>query len=317
MKLLFIMLLSIFRNINTLSLYMKIQKASKSKRCNMIPLYKPRTNNQKKYNKELENGNSKVVIGLGPAGTGKTLFACCYAIQELERGNIEKIILTRPIVPVEEDLGYLPGKLINKMEPWTRPLFDILREYHSNQQINTMLQSGIIEIAPLAYMRGRTFKRSIVIADEMQNSSPNQMLMIATRLGDYSKLIITGDLEQSDRMEDNGLKDLVKKIDAYPYNCSEIASVFFQQEDIQRSPIVSKILNIYEYNTRRLPLPSTDYIQETHEEQRNREREQKEDTNLNNYDKIRQVNDDAAIIPLYDMEKLDNVKNRRRKRKND
>ena len=289
MTALFLMFLMCFlKNINTLSLTMRIQKASKSKKSGLIPLYKPRTSNQKLYLDKITDDNSKVIIGLGPAGTGKTLFACLYAIQELEKGNIEKIVLTRPIVTVEEDIGYLPGKLNSKMEPWTRPIFDILREYHSNQQINSMLQSGVIEIAPLAYMRGRTFKRSIVIADEMQNSSPNQMLMISTRLGDNSKLIITGDLNQSDRMDDNGLKDLVKKIEAYPLNCTEISTIYFQQNDIQRSPIVSKILDIYEYKIRKLPIPNV-----------NQNKSKK-------YNK--KIDNDAAIIPLSDMRKVNNKK---------
>lgn len=289
MTALFLMFLMCFlKNINTLSLTMRIQKASKSKKSGLIPLYKPRTPNQKFYLDKITDDKSKVVIGLGPAGTGKTLFACLYAIQELEKGNIEKIVLTRPIVTVEEDIGYLPGKLNSKMEPWTRPIFDILREYHSNQQINSMLQSGVIEIAPLAYMRGRTFKKSIVIADEMQNSSPNQMLMISTRLGDNSKLIITGDLNQSDRMEDNGLKDLVKKIEAYPLNCTEISTIYFQQNDIQRSPIVSKILDIYEYKIRKLPIPNV-----------NQNKSKK-------YNK--KIDNDAAIIPLSDMRKVNNKK---------
>lgn len=284
--LLLVFLMYFLKNTNALSLTMKIQKVSKSNKSGLIPLYKPRTPNQKIYLDKITDDNSKVIIGLGPAGTGKTLFACLYAIQELEKGNIEKIVLTRPIVPVEEDIGYLPGKLNSKMEPWTRPIFDILREYHSNQQINSMLQSGVIEIAPLAYMRGRTFKRSIIIADEMQNSSPNQMLMISTRMGEKSKLIITGDLNQSDRMEDNGLKDLVKKIEAYPLNCTEISTIYFQQNDIQRSPIVSKILDIYEYKIRKLPIPTI-----------NQNKNKKYD---------RKKNDDAAIIPLSDMRKKNN-----------
>jgi phosphate starvation-inducible PhoH-like protein len=282
--LLLVVLVCFLKNMHALTLTMKTSRVSKLKKSGLTPLYQPRTPNQRKYLDKITDYNSKVIIGLGPAGTGKTLFACLYAIQELEKGNIEKIVLTRPIVTVEEDIGYLPGKLNSKMEPWTRPIFDILREYHSNQQINSMLQSGVIEIAPLAYMRGRTFKRSIIIADEMQNSSPNQMLMISTRLGDNSKLIITGDLNQSDRMNDNGLKDLVKKIEAYPLNCTEISTIHFQQNDIQRSPIVSKILDIYEYKIRKLPIPTINQ------------------NKIKKYSK--KIDNDAAIIPLSDMKKI-------------
>lgn len=162
----------------------------------------------------------------------------------MREDSIQKIVLTRPIVTVEEDIGYLPGKLNSKMEPWTRPIFDILSEYYDHRTITSMLQSGIIEIAPLAYMRGRTFKNSIIIADEMQNSSPNQMMMITTRLGENSKLLITGDLNQSDKYEDNGLKDLIEKVNAYE-NTDGIKICTFDEIDVQRSEIVSKMLAIY------------------------------------------------------------------------
>ena len=179
----------------------------------LSPIYYPITDNQKLYVQSMEH--STVVIGIGPAGTGKTLFACSHAVQQLKRQSVERIIITRPVVPVEEDIGFLPGKLNSKMEPWTRPLFDIFHEYYDVKTVAHMLKSGTIEIAPLAYMRGRTFKNALIIADEMQNSSPNQMLMIATRLGTNSQLIITGDLKQSDKLEDNGLKDLLEKKEKY------------------------------------------------------------------------------------------------------
>jgi phosphate starvation-inducible protein PhoH and related proteins len=233
----------------------------KSKEKALAPLYNPRTHNQKEYVNALNNPDNKLIIGTGPAGSGKTLFACIHAMQELKRDNIEKIIITRPIVTVEEDLGYLPGKLNNKMEPWTRPIFDIFAEYYDHRSIQTMVQSNVIEIAPLAYMRGRTFKNAIVIADEMQNSSPNQMFMTATRLGYNSQLIVTGDLNQSDRQENNGLRDIIEKISraksqsqtqtqtqtntSQPQN-SNIEMIQFNNTDIQRSPIVSRIIDIYE-----------------------------------------------------------------------
>lgn len=275
--------LSGFKQRRTLT--MKMSKMTKN---GLAPLYKPRNHNQAEYVKYINDPECKVIIGVGPAGTGKTLFACLYAVQELEKGNIEKLILTRPVVPVEEDIGFLPGKLNSKMEPWTRPIFDILKEHYSAQKINSMLQSGIIEIAPLAFMRGRTFKRSIIIADEMQNSSPNQMLMISTRIGDHSKMIITGDLKQSDKSEDNGLKDFINKINAYPLNCTGIAVTTFGLPDIQRSPIVSKILDIYEGKSRPLPLPKAG---------------KKITSNLNIL-----PNNDAAMIPLSDIKRL-NCKN--------
>ena len=215
----------------------------------MCPIYKPRGPNQKMYVHYLNDPGVSVLISTGPAGTGKTLFACATAVQELMDRNVDKIILTRPVVPVEEDIGYLPGSLVSKMHPWTRPIFDILEEFYSLREIDSMIHSGIIEISPLAFMRGRTFKRSFVIADEMQNSSPNQMLMLATRLGEQSRMVITGDLKQSDKCENNGLLDLMNKLDAYQKPVNEIKLVKLDQRDVQRSKTVSKILRIYGDNS--------------------------------------------------------------------
>ena len=218
------------------------------------PLYIPRTENQKQYVNYLQDENTKLVLGIGPAGTGKTLFACNTAVEELRKGNIQKIILTRPVVPVEEEeLGFLPGSLINKMDPWTRPLFDVLLDFYNQKDIDSMLHGGVLEISPLAYMRGRTFKRAFIIADEMQNSTPNQMVMLMTRLGDHSKMVITGDLYQSDRGMQNGLSDFLEKMkketkenhQKEEYKENQIKYVELEKEDIQRSPIVSRILDIY------------------------------------------------------------------------
>jgi phosphate starvation-inducible PhoH-like protein len=216
------------------------------------PLYKPRTQNQKTYLSHLLDPHTPIVFGIGPAGCGKTLFACITAIQALKAGTIQKIILTRPIVPVEEEeLGFLPGTLVKKMDPWTRPLMDIFLEHYKQHELDFMISSGTIEISPLAYMRGRTFKRAFVIADEMQNSSPTQMLMLATRIGEGSKMVITGDLKQSDRCANNGLLDFIQRYGAFcevSTDCDEglgIELVHMTAEDIQRSPIVSKILALY------------------------------------------------------------------------
>jgi phosphate starvation-inducible PhoH-like protein len=227
-----------------------------SANCRSIsPVYTPRTANQKTYVKYLGEPDTKIVLGVGAAGSGKTLFACYSAIQELRRGSISKIIMTRPVVPVEEEeIGFLPGSLINKMDPWTRPIFDILLEFYAQKDIDAMLHGGVIEISPLAFMRGRTFKRAFIIADEMQNSSPNQMLMLTTRLGEGSKMVITGDLKQSDRGVDNGLADLLRKLKTYnekeggvdrSSNKTAIKYVELESADVQRSAIVSKILDIY------------------------------------------------------------------------
>ena len=215
----------------------------------LAPVYKPRSANQEQYVKYLTDKTVPIVLGIGPAGCGKTLFACTTAIQELRSGNIKKIILTRPIVPVEEEeIGFLPGSLVNKMDPWTRPIFDIFLEFYQHKDLDAMIHTGVIEISPLAYMRGRTFKGAYIIADEMQNSTPNQMLMLTTRIGAGSKMAITGDLKQSDRSTSNGLLDIMTKIreqnlidENFP-----IKMVEMKYSDIERSPIVATILNMYQ-----------------------------------------------------------------------
>ena len=217
---------------------------------NMVPTYRARSENQKQYVSHLQNDDIPVVFGIGPAGCGKTLFACVTAIEGLKRGEFQKILLTRPVVPVEEEeLGFLPGTLVKKMDPWTRPLMDIFLEFFSQQELDFMINSGVIEISPLAYMRGRTFKRCFIIADEMQNSTPNQMLMLTTRIGNDSKMVITGDLKQSDRcLDKNGLLDVMNKIRDYRARNESgfgIEIVEMNHSDIERSPIVSKILDIY------------------------------------------------------------------------
>ena len=213
--------------------------------------YLPRGLNQARYVDYLKDSGVDILFGLGPAGCGKTLFACNEAVGCLRSGVVDRIVLTRPIVSVDEELGYLPGSILKKMDPWTRPMFDILEEFYSSSQIQSMIQNGVIEISPLAYMRGRTFKRAFIIADEMQNSSPNQMLMITTRLGEKSRMVVTGDLNQSDRVIDNGLAVMMSKIRAYesvygPHK--SIRYVEMDAGDIQRSSAVSEILKIYDFS---------------------------------------------------------------------
>ena len=211
-------------------------------------IYKPKTINQQKYLQAIENENTKLVIVNGPAGTGKTLFACISAIELLKNNNIDKIILTRPLVSVEEEIGFLPGNINEKMDPWTKPIIDIFSEYYKKPEIDQMIYNNVVEIIPLGFMRGRTFKNSYIIADEMQNSTPNQMKMITTRIGENSKMIITGDLNQSDLKEKNGLDDLIKKYETYS-NMNEIEDLIkfikLENTDIERSQIVKTIMNIY------------------------------------------------------------------------
>lgn len=188
--------------------------------------------------------NKHIVFAVGPAGTGKTLISTLYAIKEFKQGNINKIIITRPAVSVDEQHGFLPGTLQEKMAPWTRPIFDIFEEYFHPKEIEYLIESNRIEIAPLAYMRGRTFKNSIILADEMQNATKEQMKMLLTRIGDNSKLIVTGDLAQHDRgYETNGLKEFLSYLDIK--QSSMIATVNFTDKEVERHPAVSEVLKIY------------------------------------------------------------------------
>ena len=212
------------------------------------PLYLPKSVNQQKYVDALNQDDVSLIFSVGPAGTGKTLFACMYAIQELKKKKIDKIVLTRPVVTVDEDIGFLPGDINRKMDPWTRPIFDIFLEVFSQRELDMMIQNGVIVICPLAFMRGRTFKKTFILSDEMQNSSPNQMMMIATRIGEGSKMVITGDLNQSDRSGENGLKHFLDKISIFERQGGELdglAVCFLENGDIERSPIVAKVLNIW------------------------------------------------------------------------
>lgn len=204
----------------------------------------PKSDRQRDYNRMLYSPNKQMVFAIGPAGTGKTMLACIAAITGYNDKSYKKIIMTRPVVSVEEDIGYLPGTLEEKMDPWIRPIMDIFGEYYNQADIQFMIKEKILEICPLAYMRGRTFKDSFIIADEMQNSTPNQMKMLLTRIGDDSKMVVTGDLNQHDRKYgENGLKDIYDKVKGK--QLKRIDSVVFQHVDIERSPIVKDILELY------------------------------------------------------------------------
>jgi len=205
---------------------------------------KPKNDSQKNYFNLLKNKNKKILIATGPAGTGKTLFATEIGIKNFLTTKYEKIIFTRPSVSVDEDLGYLPGTLEEKMAPWVRPIYDILYNFLSAKEITTLIEEKYIEIAPLGYMRGRTFKNSWIIADEMQNSTVSQMKMLLTRLGENSRVIITGDLDQHDRKDNiNGLEDFLNKFKKK--RSSSISSVEFNNNDIQREQVVQEVLDIY------------------------------------------------------------------------
>jgi phosphate starvation-inducible PhoH-like protein len=209
---------------------------------NLLPL-------QKAYDTLLKTHEDiPIIFGVGPAGTGKTMIACNAGIKLLKMKKYDKIVITRPVVSVDEEIGFLPGSLNDKMAPWVSPLFDYFNKEDSTSKL---LASKKIEIVPMAFMRGRTFDNTYIIGDEMQNSTPMQMKTLLTRIGKDSKLVITGDLEQSDLGIDNGLNDIILKLKKrYLNNTNEmykagIGIIEFDNSIIQRSFVVKNILDLY------------------------------------------------------------------------
>lgn len=204
----------------------------------------PRNTSQENYLELLKNPKKHIVFAIGPAGTGKTMLGVQWAIKQLKEGVIDKIIITRPAVSVDEEHGFLPGTLNQKMEPWTKPIMDVFQEYYHTKQIAEMLEEGTIEISPLAYMRGRTFKNAMIVADEMQNATPSQMKMLLTRIGEGSRMVVTGDLAQADRPKENGLLEFCE-LYGKGGDFRMIAMARFETKDIERHPVVKEVLSIY------------------------------------------------------------------------
>ncbi|MBZ4661314.1 MAG: PhoH family protein [Thermotoga sp.] len=210
---------------------------------------KPKTLGQKKYLEAVEKND--VVFVIGPAGTGKTYLAVAVALDYLKMGRVNRIILTRPAVEAGEKLGYLPGDLSEKVEPYLRPLYDAIIDITSPDKFNSYRERGIIEIVPLAYMRGRTLNNSFIILDEAQNTTYQQMKMFLTRLGFNSKAVITGDITQVDiEKEKSGLIECQKILEGI----SGIEFVYLNESDVVRHPLVKKIIKAYEeYERSRKP----------------------------------------------------------------
>ena len=201
---------------------------------------------QEEYIRLLNDVQIPIVFTIGPAGTGKTFIACHYAITAFLNGEADKIIITRPTVSVDEEHGFLPGDLNDKMKPWLRPIYDVFTKYISYNYMQKLIKEEVIEICPLAFMRGRTFENCVIIADEMQNSTESQMKMILTRISFEAKLIINGDLKQSDNKR-NGLQDFLNKYEnSKDPDKNNIKIVKFKNNNIQRHSIIKTILNIYE-----------------------------------------------------------------------
>ena len=211
---------------------------------------KPRNESQRKFLESLKKKDYKIIIASGPAGTGKTLFGIEEGVRNYINGNFEKLIFTRPVVTVDEDIGYLPGTLEEKLGPYIRPIFDILYNFISPKEVENLISEKVIEIAPLGFLRGRSFKNSWIVADEMQNSTISQMKMLLTRIGENSKIVITGDLEQNDRNNQvNGLEDFLNKLKGRRSDSiTSISSIEFNKNDIEREEVVKEVLEIYETN---------------------------------------------------------------------
>lgn len=204
----------------------------------------PKNLSQENYLLKLNDPDKMIVFAIGPAGTGKTMLAVQWAIEQLNFGDITRIVITRPAVSVDEQHGFLPGDLNQKMEPWTKPIMDVFAENYNAREIEFMIREGVIEISPLAYMRGRTFKDSIIIADEMQNATPSQMKMLLTRLGQGSHMVVTGDLQQADRPSNNGLLEFLGLYNNFE-NHRFVDVCHFTVGDVERHAAVKEVLAIY------------------------------------------------------------------------
>ena len=204
----------------------------------------PKTLGQKSYYYALKNND--VVFGIGPAGTGKTYLAVVFAVAALKNNEVKKIILTRPAVEAGENLGFLPGDLKEKVDPYLRPLYDALYDMLGVEQTEKLMEKGVIEIAPLAYMRGRTLEDAYVILDEAQNTTDNQMKMFLTRLGFRSKMIVTGDISQID-LPRNTTSGLIRALDILE-GVKGMSFIHLSAMDVVRHPVVQRIIERYDGN---------------------------------------------------------------------
>jgi phosphate starvation-inducible PhoH-like protein len=203
---------------------------------------RPKTANQKRYVDAIEDNT--ITFGIGPAGTGKTYLAMAKAVAALQAKKVNRIVLTRPAVEAGESLGFLPGTLSEKIDPYLRPLFDALHDMIDVDSIPRLIQTGVIEVAPLAYMRGRTLNDSFIILDEAQNTTPEQMKMFLTRLGFGSKMVVTGDVTQVDLP--NGAKSGLRVISDILQGIDDIAFLELTAEDVVRHRLIGDIVKAYE-----------------------------------------------------------------------
>lgn len=216
-------------------------KREKKKNIELIP----RSVNQESLLFALEDKSKHIVFAIGPAGSGKTILSTRYAVKQLKEQKIDKIVISRPNIAVDDkDIGFLPGDVTSKMAPWTRPIIAEMEEFFTKQEIEYMIKEDIIEILPLAFIRGRTLKNAVILLDEAQNTTPTSLLSAMTRIGENSKMIVTGDIKQSDRPNvKNGLVDFIKRYEQYPTN--KISVIRFDNKDVQRHPVIVDVLNMY------------------------------------------------------------------------
>ena len=220
----------------------KLQRSTRNaRRVEMIP----RNTAQETYIDHLFNDDKRIVFAIGPAGTGKSYLGVLRAIKALKDKEVEKLIIVRPAVGAEgENHGFLPGDLNQKLGPWLQPLIDVFEEYYNKDDFQKMVEDGVIEFASLMYLRGRSFKNSIVILDEAQNSLPSQMKLLLTRIGENTRAFVTGDLDQTDhRKQVNGLSDFIERL--RKSNSDMLGVAEFQHKHIERDPIVAEVLKIY------------------------------------------------------------------------
>lgn len=204
-----------------------------------------RNDGQKRLMRNFYNPQYRVFFALGSAGSGKTYLTVMRAMQLYAERKVNKIIISRPTVGADEDLGYLPGDLQSKLFPWVRPIFDVMYDYWMPDTINEMIEQDILELAPLAYLRGRSFERCAIILDEFQNSTVSQMKMALTRMGTESYMFVTGDESQTDlKHQKNGLVDFCERLEKH--QSEKISVCRFTKKDIVRDPVVQDILNIYD-----------------------------------------------------------------------
>ena len=200
---------------------------------------RPRSDNQRRLMDAI--GRQPLTLALGPAGTGKTYLAITAAVEALEEGRIARIVLSRPAVEAGENLGYLPGNMREKLDPYLRPLFDALNDRMGPKRLRTALDDGTIEIAPVAFMRGRTLNNAFVLIDEAQNCTYGQLKMLLTRLGWHSTMVLTGDPDQTDLLPElSGLSDIARRLEAV----DDVAVVRLTQDDVVRHPLVGRMLGV-------------------------------------------------------------------------